>query len=57
MNTNMMSVDLGKLQNFRIFLSDAIYKIGRAFEWLICKKILKATSGSVKIISGRTHFC
>ena len=38
-NTNMMSMDLGKLQNFCSFLSDAIYKRGRAFDWLICKKI------------------
>ena len=48
MNTNMMSMDLGKLQNFCSFLSDAIYKIGRAFDWLIYKKILKVTSGSGK---------
>ena len=38
-NTNTMSIDLRKLQNFCSFLSDAIYKIGRAFDWLICKKI------------------
>ena len=48
MNTNTMSVDLGKLQNFYSFLSDTIYKIGRAFDWLICKNILKVTSGSGK---------
>ena len=56
MNHNAMLDDLDLMKHFCRFFKDAICKIATEFYWLIHKKILKATSGEEKKISGRTRF-